>query len=286
MPLDVASQPKGEYPWTSWSTVESAVNKAWDPENEPHHLVVGATGSGKSYLVANGILKPMCSKDRVLIIDTKGDDKTISQIGKPIHDLPRRTWYTGMQSRKKPMSEWYRLITDDDNDKARYQVAKALTHCIDEGNWVIYLDEAAEVCEPTKPVGLGLGGIVSHGMRKGRSRHVSFINATQAPVWVPRWLVDQSSFVWIGRIRDEERHKRLIQVGGMPKKDLPFLASLQKREWMLAADPIDLFYRTKVELSNAAGKGKERVEVERDRNTVPVENKGTQGARQTVRGRR
>lgn len=279
MPLDTLTPTESTYPWTEWATVEKTVDKAWDPENEPHHLVVGTTGSGKSFLVVNGILKPMCAFDRVLIIDTKGDDKTVSQVGKPIHDLPRRTWYTGMQSKKKPMSEWYRLVSDDDNDKARLQVGRALTHCIDEGNWVIFLDEAAEVCEPTKPVGLGLGGIVSHGMRKGRSRHVSFINATQAPVWVPRWLVDQSSFVWIGRIRDEERHKRLVQIGGMPKKDLPYIASLQKREWMLSADAVDTYLRTKVVTKYAPGEGKRRVQVERDRSTVQEQDKSTQGAR-------
>lgn len=281
MPPDMPVQ-TGEYPWTNWATVQNAVDKAWDPENEPHHLIVGATGSGKSYLAVNGILRQMCQYDRVLIIDTKGDDKTVSQVGKKVAELPRRTWYSGMQNKKKPMQHWYRLVTDDNNDKARYQVSKALRDCINEGDWVIYLDEAAEVCEPTKPVGLGLGGIVSHGMRKGRSKHVSFINATQAPVWVPRWLVDQSSFVWIGRIRDEERHKRLIQVGGMPKKDLPFLASLQKREWMLAADPIDLFYRTKVEIPGASGESEGRVPVERKRSRVSFNRQSPQSAGRTV----
>lgn len=234
------------FPWTQWGAVSNAVDKAWDPLNNPHHLVVGGTGSGKSYLTINGILKPMCSANRVLIVDTKGDDPVTSSVGKPVRELPRNTWYKGLESKRKPMQDWFRLVAHDDNDKAREQVGSTLLRCIKEGNWVIYLDEAVEVCDPQRP-NLGQAPVVSLGLKKGRSRRVPIISATQAPVWVPRWLIDQASFVWIGRIRDEDRHKRLIQVGGMRRQDLPYLTSLQKREWLLAADPLDIFYRTTVE---------------------------------------
>jgi hypothetical protein len=238
----------GLFPWTEWGTVRDVVSKAWDPLNDPHHLLVGATGSGKSYLAVNGILKNMCPFDRVLIVDTKGDDPTVSGVGKAVRELPRNTWYSGLSRKKTPMQNWYRLVTYDgavQNAKAREQVGQTLLRCIREGNWVIFLDEAAEICDPGKP-NLGLGTIVAHGLKKGRSKRVSFLNATQSPVWIPRWLVDQASFTWIGRIRDEERHKRLVQIGGLTKADLPFVASLEKRDWLLTADPLDLFMRTRV----------------------------------------
>src|SRR5690349_24944592 len=69
-------------PWEEWETVQSRVNKMWDPQNTPHHSIIGLTGSGKSFLAVNGILKPMCTWDRVLIIDSKRDDPLVSKIGR------------------------------------------------------------------------------------------------------------------------------------------------------------------------------------------------------------
>lgn len=240
-------QTDNEFPWVDWDVVQKAVSKAWDPENNPHHLITGASGSGKSFLVINGILRPMCAMDRVLIIDTKGDDKLVSTVGKEVRELPRETWYRGIRRKERPEDNWYRLVTYEDTAKARIQVFQALSRIIKEGNWIVYLDEGVEVVAKGEP-NLGLDSIVSLGMRKGRSRHVSFLFGTQAPVWVPRWVIDQSSFTWIGRIRDEERHKRLVQIGGMAKKDIPYVAALERRQWLLSADPIDLFYRSVVKI--------------------------------------
>lgn len=234
-------------PWVDWPTVCRAVSKCWDPLNNPHHLICGGTGSGKSHLVVNGILKPMCAFDRVLIVDTKGDDPTTSVVGKPIRELPRSTWYKGMWRKEKPMDNWFRLVTYDghtQNTKARQQVGETIIRCVKEGNWIIFLDEAAEICESGKP-NLNLGGVVGWGMKKGRYHKVPFLNATQAPVWIPRWLIDQSSFVWGGRVRDEERHKRLAQVLGLSvRHELHYVSELKKREWLLSADPLELFYRS------------------------------------------
>lgn len=243
-----ATRGAGQFPWAKWDLVSREVGKAWDPENNPHHLICGATGSGKSYL-ASTILEEKCADDRVLIVDTKGDDPIISKLGKAVKELPKRTWYQGMQRNKKPQQNWFRLIADEGgikNAETRSRVGQALLRCIREGDWVIYLDEAAEICDPGMP-NLNLGTVVAHGMKKGRSKHVSFINSTQSPVWIPRWLVDQASFTWMGRIRDEERHKRLVQIGGLTKLEIPYVATLEKRQWLLSADPIDLFYRTIVE---------------------------------------
>lgn len=233
------------FPEEAWGKVLSVVNMAWDPENNPHHVIVGTTGSGKSYLAVNGILKPMCSLDRVLIIDTKGDDPLVSTVGRPVRALPDMPWYHGMRRKPKPMSSWYRLVVEDDTEKAKVQVRTALRQVLREGDWIVYLDEGVEVVNRAFP-NLGQEGIVSLLLRKGRSKRVSVIFASQAPVHVPRWVFDQASFTWIGRIRDEDRQKRLLEIGGLAKQDLPYVAGLQKRQWLLSADPVDAFYRTQV----------------------------------------
>jgi hypothetical protein len=63
---------------------------------------------------------------------------------------------------------------------------------------------------------------------------------------VPRLFYDQAAFAWIGRIRDEDRQKRLLEIGGLSKRDLPIVSSLKKRQWLLAADDGDYFARTVV----------------------------------------
>jgi hypothetical protein len=74
------------------------------------------------------------------------------------------------------------------------------------------------------------------------------IAATQTPVEVPRLFYDQASFAWIGRIRDEDRQKRLLEIGGLTKRDLGSISSLKRREWLLCADNGEYFARSKVTL--------------------------------------
>jgi len=238
--------PENSYPWVPWNRVARKIDEMWDPENAAHHSIIGLTGSGKSYLAVNGILG-MCQYDRVLIIDTKGDDPTTNKTGRVVRTLPKHTWYSAMGRRQDgPREKWYRLVVPDNLTTARDVVGEALNNAYDEGEWVIYIDECWDVTGNNPDVGLRLEGIVSKIWRKGRSRHVSLVAATQTPVSVPRLFYDQASFAWIGRIRDEERQKRLLEIGGMSKRDLPILASLNRREWLVAADNGEYFARTVV----------------------------------------
>lgn len=234
------------YPWKPWRDVRSYVNETWDAENTPHHSVIGLTGSGKSFLIRHGLLD-MSRGDRVLIVDTKGDDKAISTIGKPVKDFPKRAWYVGLSRRQKePMANWYRLKVSDKNETARAQVGYALNSAYEEGDWIIVIDELFDIVSTDKNVGLGLRGLYQKIMRKGRSRHVPMIAATQNPVWMPSEFYDQASFAWIGCIRDETRQKRLLEIGGLSKRDLPIVASLERRQWLMAADQGHSFARTVV----------------------------------------
>lgn len=233
-------------PWTEWSTLAARVNRMWDPENTPHHSIIGLTGSGKSYLGINGIIRPMCPYDRVLIVDTKGDDPIVSNAGKGVKELPTPAWKT--QEERKREDQWWRLTLSDNYREARNQVGTALQQIYKEGNWVIFFDEIRDITDPPGRTASGLGLLpqVDRIYRKGRSKHISIVAATQAPRWVPPSFYDQSSFAWIGRLRDEIRQKRLLEIGGMSKKELPILASLQRRQWLLAADNGEFFARSVV----------------------------------------
>lgn len=232
-----------------WPTVQHYVNHAWDPENAPHHALIGLTGSGKTYLGINGILGTMCQSDRVLILDTKQDDKLLMGVGRPVNEIPRNPWYIGVNQskRKEPRAFWYRLVVSDERAKGRDQIAKALTRVYQEGDWVVYVDEMYDITAPRPPF-YNLSPAIEQILRKGRSRRVSVVGATQSPAWVPRTFYDQASFAWIGRIRDQQRQKRLLEIGGLTKEDLTVVSGLKRREWLLAADNGDYFAKTTVKV--------------------------------------
>ncbi len=233
-------------PWVNWPTVYARVNRMWDPVNNPHHSIIGLTGSGKSYLAVNGILKPMCHNDRVMIFDSKGDDPLVSGIGTLVDRLPDKSWKT--KGPAKPMENWYRINiagTPDERGKDIKKVKDALATMYQEGNWVIFFDEIRDITDPRAP-GLGLVPQVDVIYRKGRSRNVSIVACTQAPRYVPSSFYDQASFAWIGRIRDKLRQKRLLEIGGLSGVELPIIAGLERRQWLLAADNGEFFARTTV----------------------------------------
>lgn len=251
-PLPIRANPgvpvtSGFAPWVKWPEVKSMLDVEWDPENSPHHSIVGLTGSGKSYLAINGILKPLCPMDRVLIIDCKRNDKLVASVGKPCVELPPKTWYT---RKREPYDSWHRLVvydqfTPEGRAKAKAQVFNALYKVYQEGNWVVYCDEVQDIGGLRLP-NLGLSTHLDEFYRKGRSRNLPVIGGTQAPRHVPSSFYDQASFAWIGRLADEDKQKRLREIGGMPKEGITAVSALRRREWLLCADNGEKFLRTKV----------------------------------------
>jgi hypothetical protein len=236
-----------------WPDVKRMLDVQWDPENTPHHSIVGLTGSGKSYLAINGILRPLCPMDRVLIIDCKRNDKLVASAGKPVTELPPKTWVS--TRKREPFDHWFRLVvhdqfTDEGRGRAKLQVYKALHRVYLEGDWVVYCDEVQDLGGLRKP-NLGLSMHLDEFYRKGRSRRLPVIAGTQAPRHVPSSFYDQAAFAWIGRLADEQKQDRLREIGGMPKAAMPTITGLRRREWLLSCDNGESFLRTKVTESAA-----------------------------------
>lgn len=250
VPAMAPAQVATAYPRVPWPHVRHVLSMMWDPQNTPHHSIIGLTGSGKSYLVCKGIL-PLCKYERVLIIDTKGDDKVLNELpAKPVKALPRKTWYQKLAHNPVPRAyeNWYRLIVEEHPAKARVQVYNALQQIyeIDGGHWVLVLDEIRDLTDPRAP-GLGLAPYIDRIYRKGRNKHLPIIASTQSPAWVPSSFYTQASFAWIGRLRDEQRQKRLLEIGGLSKDAFGIVSALARREWLLAADNGEYFAVTSVD---------------------------------------
>lgn len=231
-----------------WEEVQFDIYKRWKPREAPHHSIVCITGGGKSYLYTRGLL-PMRGWRRAAIIDIKGDDETLDDVGKRVRVLPDKDpWhYRWKYSYKKrePDDRWYRLIVHDDWQKARDQVRQAFEQIYRQGNWTVFVDETRHLTDP-RPPSLNLRNYVEHLWLKGRSRGVEVVGATQAPRWVPSSFYDQPSFVWIGRINDERAHQRLREIGGLRRSHLPVIQRLQKRQFLVVGDGGDYTAITKV----------------------------------------
>ena len=242
IPLPRPSSSPSEYsaqsiPTRGWNEVIRRVDRLWQPEIAPHHSILGQNGSGKSYMIVNGLL-PLCHYDRVCIFDSKGDDPVLASSGaKPVRQLPNK-WRRVATDRNKPNDAWYRLMLYDDRERAQDQAHKALEDIYSEGDWIVVLDETRALSDPRSP-GLGLQPQLDRMWLRGRSRHISVIAATQAPRWVPSSFYDQPQFVWASRIRDEKAHIRMREIGSMSKDLIPQIAATRKRRWIYMDDEED-----------------------------------------------
>lgn len=229
-------------PKKPWNEVGQDIYKRWRPTDSPHHSIICLSGGGKSYLATRGLL-PMRGWRRTLIIDNKGDDPTLRDVGKRVRQLPRKDPW--MQNEKHPDHSWYRLDVYDDWGRAREQVKDALSHVYRQGNWTIFVDETRHLTDPRVP-SLNLRNYVEQIWLRGRSRGVELVSMTQAPRWVPSSFYDQPSFVWIGRINDERAHQRLREIGGLRREHLGIIQRLQKRQFLVVADGGDYTAITQV----------------------------------------
>lgn len=229
-------------PRKHWDEVRFDIYKRWRPKDSPHHSIISLSGGGKSYLATRGLL-PMRGWRRTLIIDNKGDDETLRDVGKEIRQIPNQDpWF---RSKRKPSSLWYRLKVYDDWGRARAQVQEALQKVYRQGNWTIFIDETRNLTDPRVP-SLNLRNYVEQIWLRGRSRGVELVSMTQAPRWVPSSFYDQPSFVWIGRINDERAHQRMREIGGLRKGHLGVIQRLQRREFLVVGDGGDYQAITKV----------------------------------------
>lgn len=221
-----------QIPHAAWNDIYNRVGNLWVKKQTPHHSIIAQNGGGKSYLIANGIL-PHREYDNVLIIDVKGDDPTLADIGKPVHKIPKRGYRTfnDWLSGEKPREHWYRLVVSEDWNDARTQVGKALESIYREGNWTVVFDETRALTE-SRPPALNLGPFVEQMWIRGRSRGIEVVAATQGPRWVPRSFYDQAQFHWIGTVEDEDSQKRLREIGGMERHHLETLKSLPRYHYV------------------------------------------------------
>jgi hypothetical protein len=194
--------------------------------------IMGQTRSGKSYLTRYGIL-PTCQWDRVLFIDGKGDDRTIMGFGKVVNEFPSKPMRTARQlaQDRRPGENWYRLVTSRDFTTARAQVKHALEQVMNEGDWVVIIDELRYITDSREP-GLNLKPQWEAIILRGGGRGVGCVSLTQEPRWVPGSFYTQSSFYFISRVEDERAQLRLSEIGSS-RALMEHLPTIPRRRWIM-----------------------------------------------------
>lgn len=224
-------------PKLSWPVVRSRITRYWDVRDAPHHSVIGQTRSGKSWLTTHGILETRLW-DRVIIIDGKGNDSTLEGIGRVVNRFPSKL----TRSRRKLMEDderrgnWFRIITSRNWDIARDQAQEVLERVMQEGDWIVVVDELRYLTDPRTP-GLNLGPYWEQIVLRGGSAGVGLLNLTQEPRWVRGSFYTQSSFYWFSRVEDEAAQKRISEVGS----SRALLGHLERipRRWFIYMDNLD-----------------------------------------------
>ena len=237
-----------------WPDIRARVNEFWVAREAPHISIMAQTRAGKSYLVTRGLL-PLCQNDRVLIIDSKGNDPTLAGFGKPVREIPNkvRTSWKSAWAKPEPRNHWFRLVMykgPQNAAHARDQVRRAFDRIFSEGDWVVFIDELRTITDPQYP-GLHLKPYYEEMILRGGSNGIASGSLSQEPRWCPGCFYTQSNFYFFSRIEDDASQKRLAEVGSS-KQLGPELKRIPRHNWLYMDnmdDTGDRFWaRTKVTL--------------------------------------
>ena len=213
--------------------------------------ILAPTGRGKSYLSRRGLLPILGSGERVLIFE---DDAEAKFPGFSIKTkrFPNKAW---REVHKARYGDEYRpvyrfVIPEDLTQKSvleeRKRVFSAMRSAFKERDWVLVFPEIATLTEPLGDWGLGLRGPVNILFRKARRRRLTVIAETQAPRWVPRAFYDQPWALYMGKIGDHQARIRFREIGGNSKLLEQSLDTLDKHEFVFAAEAGDIMQRIQV----------------------------------------
>lgn len=206
--------------------VQGRMQTAWKAGLAPWQIIVGENGSGKTGLITR-VIYPLCAYDRVLAIDVKGDDEMMQGYGKPVgHVTPG---FNG--DGEGPGRNWYRLVVDPVNDKARakFEVDHALKLALTEGHMVLVCDETRAITDNDE---LALRAPLEAAILRGRSRNLSGIMAAQATEYMVPSVRNQWAIAWLGPLKDDAVIKRALEISTLAKGYAPMIRDMPRRRWL------------------------------------------------------
>lgn len=188
-----------------------------------HIGVIAPTGAGKSWIVRDLLLM----KKHAAVIATKSKDRTLERYISEDHFSKIDHW----------PPEWYQthvVVWKPAKELGMFAPQQMLIYYVmsdvyKRGGFVLYFDDLFFVSDT-----LRLKSAVQMLYTQVRSNGVSLISSMQRPAWVPLEAVSQSTYLLVGRIRDERDVERAAGGMGISKKMLlAAIAELQEYEFLL-----------------------------------------------------
>lgn len=175
-----------------------------------HVCMVGPTGAGKSTLGYH-LIK---NRPYVVVLDAKGGDSTLDAMGmEVVHEWPLRNEQARI-NRGHPIRMILRPVSfgRERFTEAHDLFTECITRSLQSRKWTLYVDELRLTSDGRT---IDLGPEIEVAYMTGRGREVSFISATQAPVFVPGASRDQSMHQFHWPLTDRMRRKRQAEIVGM-----------------------------------------------------------------------
>lgn len=175
-------------------------------------VFVGKTGCGKTTLA-----EKICGQfDNVCVLDSKGElnwngYQVFTDLNQVMRAQGRIIWQPNPHEQNAETYEKY------------------FKWIYDRKNTVSYVDEVLAICKNSQDMPFWFRAILT----RGRSRGVGSFNSTQAPVYVPHWILSQAEHYFVFRMKLETDREKVEKITGIPRE---LLSGLQNHQFYYADD--------------------------------------------------
>lgn len=167
----------------------------WNPGE--HVSVIGDTGTGKTYLIARGLLR---MRNYVIVFKTKPDSDD-------------ETKWAGFRTVKRASQtddeRYSRFVLTPKYERQAVEGAAMLERVWRQGGWTVVIDEGWYTEQ------LGLKAYIERLLTQGRSKGISVVYGQQRPVTTSRFVISQCSHLFCFRV--EGRDAKTIAESTTPR---------------------------------------------------------------------
>jgi hypothetical protein len=153
-----------------------------------HVVIVGDTGTGKTYLTS----KLLPYRKHVIFFQSKTDDIKFDGFRKVKTQLDIGKAPFGIDGRL--LTKWILQPKLVNMREQRLQFSHAFEQAWKEGGWTVVVDETFFLTHKLK-----LGDDLDMLLTQGRSKHITMVVGMQRPAWISRFSLSQATHAFIFR---------------------------------------------------------------------------------------